>query len=171
MLLFFGDASCTPWAFAVRTCNACFLKNVAWDSSRTFDVLGPADGKPVVLVHGALIGRQCLVLEARALADAGFRCALQQQQRVMQQCSSSCCCCDPAGTGCSAAPSANSLVNASCSTVAGLDAQRQQVAVFASKFAQWSCSCHPPLQQQIHVRPTFAPPEAVSESWLHTLAG
>jgi hypothetical protein len=62
----------------VRTCNACFLKNVAWDSSRTYDVLGPADGKPVVLVHGALIGRQCLVLEARALADAGFRCAHQQ---------------------------------------------------------------------------------------------
>uniref|UniRef100_A0A383VKF6 AB hydrolase-1 domain-containing protein n=1 Tax=Tetradesmus obliquus TaxID=3088 RepID=A0A383VKF6_TETOB len=60
----------------VRTCNACFLKNVAWDSSRTFDVLGPADGKPVVLVHGALIGRQCLVLEARALADAGFRVIL-----------------------------------------------------------------------------------------------
>jgi hypothetical protein len=59
----------------VRTCNGCFLKNVAWDSSRTYDVLGPADGRPVVLVHGALIGRQCLVLEARALADAGFRCA------------------------------------------------------------------------------------------------
>jgi hypothetical protein len=63
-----------PLLRAVRTCNACFLKNVAWDSSRTYDVLGPADGKPVVLVHGALIGRQCLVLEARALADAGFRC-------------------------------------------------------------------------------------------------
>jgi len=58
---------------AVLTCNECFLKNVAWDSTRTYDVLGPAHGKPVVLVHGALVGRHCLVLEARHLAAAGFR--------------------------------------------------------------------------------------------------
>jgi hypothetical protein len=56
-------------------CNECFLGNVAWDASRTYDTLGPCDGKPVVLVHGALIGRQCLIHEARALADVGFRCA------------------------------------------------------------------------------------------------
>lgn len=62
---------------AVRTCNTCFLKNVAWDATRTHDVLGPADGTLVVLVHGALVGRQCLVLEARALAEAGFRCVRQ----------------------------------------------------------------------------------------------
>lgn len=61
---------------AVRTCNECFLQNVAWDSSRTYDVFGPADGKPVVLVHGALIGRQCMVLEAKALAEAGYRYAV-----------------------------------------------------------------------------------------------
>ncbi|KAF6253263.1 Alpha/Beta hydrolase protein [Scenedesmus sp. NREL 46B-D3] len=71
------ECTCTKAIkYELRTCNACFLKNVAWDSSRTYDVLGPADGRPVVLVHGALIGRQCLVLEARALAEAGFRVIL-----------------------------------------------------------------------------------------------
>lgn len=50
---------------------------MAWDATRTHDVLGPADGTLVVLVHGALVGRQCLVLEARALAEAGFRCVRQ----------------------------------------------------------------------------------------------
>jgi pimeloyl-ACP methyl ester carboxylesterase len=59
---------------AVRTCNECFLKNVAWDPQRTYDVFGPDDGKPVVLVHGALIGRHCMVQEAKALAEAGYRC-------------------------------------------------------------------------------------------------
>jgi alpha-beta hydrolase superfamily lysophospholipase len=57
-------------------CNDCFLKNVAWDSSRTYDVLGPADGKVVVLVHGAIVGRQCMIREARALAEAGYRVLL-----------------------------------------------------------------------------------------------
>eukprot|EP00775_Hariotina_reticulata_P012948 gene12948-13076_t len=51
-------------------------ENVAWDSARTYDVLGPDDGQPVVLVHGALVGRHCLVLEARHLAAAGFRVIL-----------------------------------------------------------------------------------------------
>lgn len=63
----------TPHHHSVRCCTDCFLKNVAWDSTRTYDLLGPADGKPIVLVHGALAGRQCLVLEARAFAAAGYR--------------------------------------------------------------------------------------------------
>lgn len=57
----------------VLSCNECYLEHVAWESSRSFDVFGPETGKPVVLVHGALVGRQCLVLEAKALAEAGFR--------------------------------------------------------------------------------------------------
>jgi hypothetical protein len=61
---------------AVLNCNECFLEHVVWDSSKTYDVLGPETAdKTVVLVHGALIGRHCLVLEARALAEAGFRSA------------------------------------------------------------------------------------------------
>jgi hypothetical protein len=59
---------------AVRACNDCFLEHVAWDSTKTYDVFGPEGGKAVVLVHGALVGRHCMVLEARALADAGYRC-------------------------------------------------------------------------------------------------
>lgn len=39
-------------------------------------MLGPADGHVVVLVHGALVGRQCLVREARALAESGYRVLL-----------------------------------------------------------------------------------------------
>jgi len=62
---------------AVLSCNECYLEHVAWESSRSFDVFGPETGKPVVLVHGALVGRQCLVLEAKALAEAGFRCGCQ----------------------------------------------------------------------------------------------
>lgn len=58
---------------AVQTCNECFLEHVAWDPKRTYDEYGPEGGKPVVLVHGALVGRQCMLLEARALADAGYR--------------------------------------------------------------------------------------------------
>jgi hypothetical protein len=60
---------------AVRACNACFLGNVIWDPRRTHDVYGPPSGRPVVLVHGALIGRACMALEARALAAKGYRCA------------------------------------------------------------------------------------------------
>lgn len=59
---------------AVLTCNECFLEHVAWDPKRTYDVYGPEGGKTVVLVHGALIGRQCLSLEAKELAAAGYRC-------------------------------------------------------------------------------------------------
>lgn len=58
---------------AVRACNECFLQNVAWDPSRSYDVFGSEADKTVVLVHGALAGRQSLVLEAKALAEVGFR--------------------------------------------------------------------------------------------------
>lgn len=68
-----ADSACCT-THTVLACNACFLKSVNWDAARTHDVYGPEDGQPVVLVHGALIGRQCLAGEARALADAGYRC-------------------------------------------------------------------------------------------------
>ena len=67
---------------AVRTCNECFLEHVAWDASRTYDVYGAAGDKPVVLVHGALVGRHCLSLEAQALSEVGFRCVTSRQQHA-----------------------------------------------------------------------------------------
>lgn len=72
------DFTLLPLTAAVRTCNECFLKNVAWDPTRTYDVFGPEEGKPVVLVHGALIGRHCMVQEAKVLAEAGYRCVCAQ---------------------------------------------------------------------------------------------
>jgi hypothetical protein len=73
---------------AVRHCNACFLKAVNWDASRTYDVLGPAGGRPVLMIHGALIGRMSMVFEARAMADkvrgaspAGLRRKVKAGQR------------------------------------------------------------------------------------------
>lgn len=49
------------------------MEHVAWDPQKTADVYGPEGAKPVVLVHGALVGRQCMALEAKALAEAGYR--------------------------------------------------------------------------------------------------
>ncbi|GBF94565.1 hypothetical protein Rsub_06680 [Raphidocelis subcapitata] len=60
----------------VRHCNACFLKGVNWDASRTYDVYGPADGRPVLMIHGAIIGRMAMVHEARAMAEQGYRVLL-----------------------------------------------------------------------------------------------
>lgn len=56
---------------AVRTCDECYVKSTAWDATRSYDVFGA--GPAVVLLHGALVGRHSLVLEAKALAEVGFR--------------------------------------------------------------------------------------------------
>lgn len=58
---------------AVRTCDECYLKSTAWDATRPYDVFGQSGDKAVVLVHAALVGRHSLVLEAKALAEVGFR--------------------------------------------------------------------------------------------------
>lgn len=65
----------TPRALlpAVRTCDECYLKSTAWDATRSCDVFGQSGDKAVVLVHAALVGRHSLVLEAKALAEVGFR--------------------------------------------------------------------------------------------------
>lgn len=60
----------------LRHCNRCFSSAVNWDSSRDYDALGPRDGPPVLMLHGALIGRMSMVHEARAMADAGYRVLL-----------------------------------------------------------------------------------------------
>jgi pimeloyl-ACP methyl ester carboxylesterase len=65
-----------PTALPVRHCNSCFLRGVCWDASSTYDALGPVGGRPVLMLHGALIGRMSMVHEARAMAEKGYRVLL-----------------------------------------------------------------------------------------------
>ena len=53
----------------VRHCNGCFFKGVNWDASKTYDVFGPPTGHPVLMLHGALIGRMSMIHEARAMGE------------------------------------------------------------------------------------------------------
>jgi hypothetical protein len=75
---------------AVRTCDGCYLKSTAWDATRSYDVFGQSGDKAVVLVHAALVGRHSLVLEAKALAEVGFRWVSKLHNSMHKACRLAC---------------------------------------------------------------------------------
>lgn len=57
-------------------CEPCYRQVSNLDMSRSFDSMGPEDGRLFVFVHGGGGNRNMFAVHARALAEKGFRCVL-----------------------------------------------------------------------------------------------